>query len=160
MKDKPYLNDIQGWMIDEELEWLYTQAKAMPFIAEIGCWKGRSTHALLAGCPGTVYAVDTWKGSINELDTDHKEATEHDIYPIFTENMKPFSHVVPIRMDSMQASRIVPQVDMVFIDACHLYDYVLADLAAWGPKATRLLCGHDCTMDDVHNALHDANIKY
>lgn len=145
------LNEIQGWMAVGELEWLYQQAEKMVNIAEIGCWKGRSTHALLSGCKGTVYAVDTWKGSSNEIGSAHREATERDIYVDFMNNLKDFPNLRPMRMPSVEAAKHFPakSIDMVFIDGCHLYDEVLADLHAWLPKTRRLICGHDASQDGV-----------
>jgi hypothetical protein len=72
--------DIQGWMTRDELTWLYETAQTMQSIAEIGCWKGRSTCALLSGCPGTVHAVDHFLGSATERDTFHKEVHTKDVY--------------------------------------------------------------------------------
>ena len=148
-------NVIQGWMSGEELEWLFQQAKKMELIVEIGCWKGRSTHALLSGCPGIVYAVDTWKGNPNELNSAHHEALEHDIYPIFLENVGHFKNLKAIRGYSVDVAEEFydNSVDMVFIDGCHAYDDVLADIKAWLPKTTKLICGHDRGQDGVPAAI-------
>jgi len=54
---------IDGAMGREDLEWLHDTAKRMASVVEVGCWKGRSTYALLAGCLGPVYAVDHWEGA-------------------------------------------------------------------------------------------------
>ena len=53
-----YTNDIEGWMEQTELEWLYSIASEMESIVEIGSWKGRSIHALCTRCKGTVTAID------------------------------------------------------------------------------------------------------
>src|SRR5262245_48308471 len=52
---------IPGWMFEAELAWLEEQALERTIIVEIGSWQGRSTKAL-AATPGTVYAVDDWRG--------------------------------------------------------------------------------------------------
>jgi hypothetical protein len=144
-KDWHYCNDFEGWMTVRELNWLYEEAKKVSTIAEVGSWKGRSTHALLSGCPGTVYAVDTWEGSESERQGPHKEATERDVFEDFMRNCGKFSNLVPIRAKSLDAAKELKNVDMVFIDASHDGKDVLADISAWEPKAEVLVCGHDYT---------------
>ena len=136
---------IQGWMGRPECEWLYDRASQMGSVVEIGSWKGLSTHALLTGCPGPVFAVDHFKGNPNELNSHHREALEHDIFPIFWTNVGHYRNLVVLRMDSIEASRYFAKrsVDMVFIDGCHTPEAVKADVLAWYPVARRLLCGHD-----------------
>ena len=43
MQDKyiPPNPPIEGWMSENELQWLYERGKEHAFIAEIGCWFGR-----------------------------------------------------------------------------------------------------------------------
>jgi len=135
---------IEGWMLDEELQWLYEQSKRMTSVVEVGSWMGKSTFALALGLRrGVVYAVDRWKW---DEDTEGFEClTGIEVYQIFLRNMRRFNNVVPIRATSRDASRSFPDkvADMVFIDATHTYEEVRQDIRLWLPKARRLICGHD-----------------
>ena len=133
----------------------------MTSIVEIGSWRGLSTHALLTGCPGIVYAVDTWKGSPNETGGAHSDALTQDIYAQFYANVGHFKNLTILKMDSVQASmHLAPHsIDMVFIDGCHTYDAVIADLKAWLPICRKLLCGHDVGQDGVPKALAEMGIQ-
>jgi predicted O-methyltransferase YrrM len=137
-----YNNNIPGWMSGEELNWLFLRAKEMDSIAEIGSWKGRSTHALLTGCRGSVYAVDHFLGSPSAPFTQ-EEAKDEAVYNQFMENVGEFPNLVVVKKDSLEAALEVPQVDMVFIDADHTYEDIKRDIKAWMPKAKKLICGHD-----------------
>ena len=146
-------NEIQGWMNTAELRCLYHKAKEMDSVVEIGCWKGRSSHALLSGCKGTVYCVDHFKGSIGERDNSHKEASEKDISKDFMDNVGSFKNLVLYNMDSVVASKMFEDksVDMVFLDGSHDEDSFEADLNAWIPKCKKVLMGHD--YDTIKNVL-------
>jgi precorrin-6B methylase 2 len=133
-------NEIPGWMSTTELEWLYQQAKKHKSIYEIGCWIGRSTHALCSGCEGTVTAIDTFYGSPGE---DFHEVMGRGSLEKFKENMKHFDNVTAIKGDSAACSIDAEQADMVFIDGAHDYESVKQDIISWWPKATKLICGHD-----------------
>jgi precorrin-6B methylase 2 len=131
-----YTNDsVEGAMTRGELNWLFLTAKKMNYIVEIGSWKGRSTHALLSGCSGIVYAVDTFKNS-----TERKDS-----YEDFIKNVGHFKNLKVYKADSLEAAREFEDksIDMVFIDADHSYEAVKADIEAWLPKVKRLICGHD-----------------
>lgn len=147
--------DIQGWMNDEELQWLYTQARRMESIVEIGCWRGRSTHALLSGCPGIVNAVDHWKGSPDEraAGQPHHDAMSQDIYAQFMANVGQFPNLKVFRMESGDAADQIAEAQMVFIDATHRAADVARDILLWESKAKRLLCGHDYTLIGVKEAV-------
>lgn len=136
-----YSNKIEGWMTDEELNFLHQLSKRYNTIAEIGSWKGRSTNALLSGCPGIVTAIDHFKGS------DPKDKTHGavGVYEQFIENTKDFNNLKTLRMSSEEASNITDTFEMVFIDAEHTYDGVKKDIELWKNKATKILCGHDYT---------------
>lgn len=122
---------IWGWMSPRELTWLHATAGAMANIAEIGSLHGRSAYALLSGCPGPVYCIDPWDDVADES------------YASFLGACGRFPNLRAVRGLSPAAAALVPDVDMVFIDGAHDYDSVVADIAAWLPKARRLICGHD-----------------
>lgn len=144
---------IDGWMSPSELNWLNERAKEMKSIVEIGCWKGRSTYALLSGCPGIVYCVDHFLGS-----SEHQGMMPGlNLREEFLSNMKPFKKFILLHMRSNLASKVFQDgsVEMVFIDGSHEKEYVLEDLQGWVPKATKLICGHDKGYQTVQDALDD-----
>ena len=147
---------IQGWMADDCMTWLYDTAQTMTSVVEVGSWRGRSTHALLSGCPGPVFAVDHFKGNPYELDGPHKDAVTQDIFSQFWGNVGQFPNLVVFRMPSVEAAQyFAPRsVDMVFIDGDHRRDAVTADIEAWRPACRKLICGHDSGLDTVRSALH------
>jgi hypothetical protein len=150
-------NKIQGWMNDADLSWLFNTAREMDSVAEIGSWKGRSTHALLSGCKGTVYAVDHFLGSSGERETIHREAETRDIYKDFMKNVGSFKNLQVLKMDSAEAVKQFEDnsVDMVFIDAGHTYEEVLSDIKRWLPKAKKIICGHDRLYLQVQRAVRE-----
>lgn len=148
-------NGIPGWMEFPALTFLHDMAKRMRSICEVGSFKGKSTHALLTGMRksnavrgpgGTVTAVDHWNGSADPGDLTHHIAKEENIFEAFLHNTRGFENELVIRRgDSLEAASKFEdgQFDMVFIDAGHTYEEVVADIRAWKPKARILLCGHD-----------------
>jgi len=144
-RDYHYCNDIEGWMNVREMNWLHDKAKEMKSIVEIGSWKGKSTHALCCGCPGTVTAVDHFEGSVQEREGAHKEAEVKDIYQEFKANTACFRNLNTLRMGSLEVAEEWDESDMVFIDGGHSYEEVKADIKAWLPKTKKLICGHDYT---------------
>jgi len=152
-------NKIVGWMNDKELMYLYVAARSAKSIVEVGSWKGRSAHALASGCRGTVYCVDHFRGSPNELQTAHREAADTDISEIFQENMKDFKNVEVMKMRSNRAAEQFEDnsIDMIFIDGTHTKPAVLTDLRSWYPKLRKggLMTGHDAQYEEVREALNE-----
>lgn len=148
---------IDGWMGDDELQWLYEQASLMESIVEVGSWEGRSTHALLSGCKGIVFAVDHFLGSETERHSNHILATQTSIRRRFDGNVGTFPNLRVFEMESAEASKQFADksVDMVFIDGDHGYEWVKLDLLSWLPKCRVLLCGHDQPQDGVPRALRE-----
>jgi len=145
-----YDNKIEGWMSKEELNWLYKIASGVESIVEVGSWKGKSTHALLSACKGTVYAVDHFKGSPGEV--AHKGVKN--IYKDFIKNVGHFKNLKVIKSDSIKAAKkFKGKVDFVFIDGAHDYESVKNDIKAWLPKARLIIAGHDFQWAGVQKAV-------
>jgi hypothetical protein len=155
----PALNTIDGWMSDDELYWLYSQAKGKQKVLEVGSWKGRSAQALALGCTGVVYCVDTFKGSEEQIDDVHVEAKEGTIEAQFRENTKEFKHIVVMTMPSLKAVEFFldGMLDMVFIDGSHTRQNALNDIVAWLPK-TKFLCGHDYEQASIKSIAEELNL--
>jgi len=152
---------IEGAMDPPELEWLAEQAAKHRRIVEIGSWQGRSTMVLADNVDGIVFAVDHWRGS-EEHQEMLKDKPKNYIYDIFRRNMRHHlesATVCMLRMSSMEAAEKMKghPVDMVFIDASHDTDSVIADITAWKSLIITggLLCGHDYGYPPVAKAVHD-----
>lgn len=142
-------------MSDDELQWLYEAARwADGPIVEVGCWKGRSTHALLSGCRHTVYAVDHFLGSPEEREGPHREAVERDIKQDFLANVGHFPNLQLLHMHSEEAVEVMrsKRIGFVFLDGSHAENDVEADIRRWG-NLTLMLCGHDCDWPAVRKAV-------
>ena len=143
---------IEGWMTEGELRWLCETAAKMQSVAEIGCWKGRSTYALCAsGCP-RVYAIDHFQGS-----AEHNALIAQGGSPLlaFLGNLREFigGTLQVWECSSEHAAAGLPAVDMVFIDGSHDQASVERDIWLWRPKVRKLIAGHDFFADGVTRAV-------
>lgn len=164
---------IDGWMMENELDWLARTANTHETIIEIGSWKGRSTKALALSTNGIVYAVDHWKGSESKRAESHREAFDMGpdrFFEIFGSNLRDeikVGKVVPIRCESGDAVNLLRcllmarggKADMVFIDADHTYESVSRDIKNYTPLLALggILSGHDYCVGypDVMRAVHE-----
>lgn len=154
---------IQGWCQDAAGANLYLRVLSAPNgnVVELGSWRGRSTIWLACGVEdrgnGHVWAVDTWEGS--ETEEIHHAAVAAvggpDLFfNEFLATMKNYQqdrNVTPLRMSTQDAGHwwgldTRPQVGVLFIDADHRYENVLADYNAWKPF---LADGAYVVFDDV-----------
>lgn len=138
------IHTVDGWLYDGGIGNLYTFAleAPTPTIVEIGSWKGKSTSCLALAAKdrgdGKVYAIDTWKGSSEHQET-LKDYTEDQLYMEFLDNMSRLhllDVIQPIRMDSIQASRVWPvkqKIGLLYIDGSHEYELVKRDFEFWSP---------------------------
>jgi hypothetical protein len=154
--------EFQGWMDSRELQWLYDRAAESESVVEIGSWKGRSTHALLSGCKGPVFAVDHFKGNPDELQGAHREAIGGNIFSQFWQHVGHFENLVVMRMESTKASKFFAprSIDMIFIDGCHTAEAFEADLTAWGPVCRTILCGHDVSYNSIKEVFTKMKVSY
>lgn len=143
---------IDGWMAEQELEWLAEHASKYELIVEIGSYVGRSTRALADNTPGIVYAVDHWYGP---ADVSMPPWEREKLYDKFLANMNGLiesGKVIPVRCNSFTVELpIIPE--MVFIDGDHQYESIKTDLTKW--HNAPFLCGHDATWHEVRRALEE-----
>jgi hypothetical protein len=124
--------DEVGSVSPLEREWLQIQASRMHSIAEIGCLRGKTTFTFLTACRGPVYAIDSWPGNLDNV-----------FHADFVKNVGHFPRLIKLWEFSHIAAGLVPDVDMVFLDASKRYELLSQDLKLWTPKAKVLICGHD-----------------
>jgi predicted O-methyltransferase YrrM len=148
-------NRIEGSMSHVELRWLYHHALSMDSIVEVGSFYGRSSHALLSACKGTVYCIDHFEGS--PFDETRLVSRIKNIREGFLRNVGNFENLVLMTMESIEASKHFSDksIDMIFIDGGHDYASVKADLEVWVPKCKKLICGHDFNNMDVARAVSE-----
>jgi hypothetical protein len=151
-----------GMIMKEEQEWLFDRASEMESVVEIGSWTGMSTYALLCGCKGPVYAIDTFEGTDDEIDGSMALAKTGKLYDIFLNNVGHLPNLRVIKSKSEDAALFFQpkSIDMVWIDGDHRYDAVMTDLKLWTPICKKLLCGHDIKNELVQQALKNFGIKY
>jgi SAM-dependent methyltransferase len=136
-------------------------------IVEVGCWKGKSVAFLAveiinSGKKIKVDAVDTWQGTPDEEYHQNDTYVKTDkLYQLFLSNISPVSSVVtPIRKTSVEAAADYADnsLDVVFIDAGHTYNDVMADISAWLPKVKSKgwLAGHDYASSEVKRAVDES----
>lgn len=148
-------SEIEGWMGRKPRKWLTKKAQKYNKIIEVGVWKGLTTRILAENTRGTVWAVDTWKGTPHDPEQHHlyQEADTTDVYAEFLANMGNYvtlGKVIPVHSDSVSAAEMLFNeygriFDFVFIDADHSYDGCLCDIRSYLRLVRRggMIAGHD-----------------
>ena len=125
---------------------------------EVGCWRGRSAAYLAveivnSGKSISLDCVDPWQLAYTDYEPSYlfpqENLRDSDwLFKDFMRSIEPVSHVVnPVRLPSVTAAQNYREqsLDFVFIDACHEFESVCADIDAWLPKVKKggILAGHD-----------------
>ena len=118
-------------------------------MAEVGVRDGRTTFYLLDNIPNlTIYAIDLSIQGFYNAEVKAKYG----------------NRLVPIEAPSEQAAdRFVDgSLDLVFIDANHIYAFVKKDIEKYTPKlkANGLLTGHDIDYPGVNKAVNEVIKDY
>jgi cephalosporin hydroxylase len=148
-------NDLpEGWFAPGDIAAygsLYEQLPAGSCVAELGVWQGRSLCSVadvILRKKLQIHAVDTFRGTPGELDIVHD--CDGKLRQRFESNLAQFGIADHVVVHVGSTERIAQEMaaeslHLVFIDADHSYETVLADIKAWLPKvkAGGVLCGHD-----------------
>ena len=140
------LSDVEGWLLPPEAEWLYERAKAARTIVEIGCFFGRSTCAILAGCK-RVSVVDTFDGRTTSRagEFTQKQMLEGLIKNVETRGLSQPEVFVGASDEGARTFFPDASIDLLFIDGDHSEAGVATDLRVWASavKSGGIVCGHD-----------------
>jgi hypothetical protein len=129
-----------------------------PSVLEIGSWAGNSA-CIMARAGATVHCVDTWEGSKNDEGTKQYDNSRGTPFEVFLKNTAGLPISARIGKSPECASTFTGQYDLVYIDAEHDYDSVMADIAAWKGKAKYILAGHDYhCFPSVAKAVKDSGL--
>ena len=125
-----------------------------PTVCEVGSWAGRSA-IIMARAGATVTCVDTWEGSKNDDGTKAYDRSRGSPLDVFLRNTKGYPITAHVGRSPEAAKAFKDgEFDIVYIDAEHDYDSVIADINAWKPKAKHILAGHDFhVFPDVRKAV-------
>ena len=134
-------NRIRGWFSLEKAIVIQRIVRSLPEasrLVELGSFEGRSSVAIAAVLPlgSTLYCVDHFRGSRehHEMGVDVRS-----IFKAFLENVERFgvrSRIRVLKSDSLEAAREFSDasLDLLFHDASHDFESVVADLTTWYPK--------------------------
>lgn len=149
--------DGHGWFANaNSLDQIIQKNK--PIVAiEVGSWLGASTR-FIAERVAKVYAVDTWCGSPLEAVHMNDPRLPH-LYQQFLSNTIHAGltdRIIPIRMNSLEAAKALRgKVDLIYLDAAHDTNSVIADILAWYPHLRKggVMCGDDWSWPTVREAV-------
>ena len=164
---------IDGWMLEEELEWIRDVARCFNVIIEIGIWKGRSTKVWAAYTSGTVIAIDHFLGS-----TKGDDGIVHEAFKTLGGQSRLINSAIGNLSKELGAGKlfIIPlpselayrnvmellfgmKADVLFIDGDHYSTPRDLSLYSTLVKEDGLICGHDRGHDGVRAAINQINYK-
>lgn len=131
--------EIQGWFGDyhkKGYNFLINNTPEGGTFVEIGAWLGRSSTYLVDNSENLdIIIIDSWLGSPNELETNHKLATQVDIYEIFKHNMGDRKYKSIRGLSNEVFTQFADNsIDTLFLDATHTFEAVIEDITNWLPK--------------------------
>jgi len=157
--DLPF--DSHGWFSHENMtdimQWA-SQRGEIHTVIELGSWLGKSTR-FFADLADLVIAIDHWEGSPEHHLPDRHDVRERlqNLFPSFLRNCRGYEDVIaPVRATTVDAAQLeFPPADIIYVDADHSFEGVLADLRNFFPKRAPggLFCGDDWKWTDPQDRL-------
>jgi len=134
--------------------WKRTLLDSMPhggLVIEVGVWKGAFAAEMLQHVqPDRLVLVDQWQHFDDPLDPDKvalPQSTLDDVYRGVVDKFMEDRRVCVLRASSLDAAMLFrfESASWLYLDACHQYEAVKADLMAWWPVVVPggFFCGHD-----------------
>lgn len=145
--DKATAAGVEGFLHCAELDRLVELA-ADKDVLEVGSFKGLSAWGMVQVAKH-ITCVDTFCAN----SAGQFQMPEQTTYTTFTRNLAPFwKKVTCLPFSSERAAELIPAhttFDVVFIDAMHTYEDVLADIKRWWPRVRPggVMCLHDYGHD-------------
>lgn len=140
-KKYKFVESIDGWLTEPEINLLYTLAKKCTgkgTIVEIGTWKGKSTVCLAYGCKAgkkiKITTIDPHTGGVYERDLYREPIWT---FEEFKNNIKK-ANLSDLIIDKVASSVEVAKswkqpVELLWIDGSHLYEDIKKDFEMWLP---------------------------
>lgn len=120
-------------------------------IIEIGSYMGESSAIFAEEFPyGKVICIDPWKAGYDDKDTtSSSDFTE--VEQQFDLRTMEYENIFKLKSNSLDYYK---NCDVVYLDGCHRYQDVKADLLHWLPQTKRVICGHDYYNDEEFLKIH------
>ena len=127
--------DMHGWFDDRNKDFLLNEVLEpdMKVIVELGAWLGTSTRWFCENSSAHIISIDHWKGSIEHQGRKDVKDKLPRLYETFLVNCWAFKdRITPVRMNTISGMHYIHDAgikpDIVFVDASHEFDDVIADL--------------------------------
>ena len=131
-EDWAYIDAVTGWMTEPECQWLALMATTVCSWTEVGVNNGRSMLGVGLGLR---------RGGLLQLVDKEFPAGFWGNWR-WLRGRRPDLRIVIAECGSVEASRVLADTHVVFLDADHETASVVEDIRRWTPKCATL-CGHD-----------------
>lgn len=137
-EEKPnFARCVEGWLMPGTADVLRARlSNGTRVIVEVGSWLGMSAHFLAQMAPDAeIICIDTWEGSPEHEEDPHCAEMLPTLYERFLANTWDLrSRLTPIRRESVNGLIVLAsfgvEPDLIYIDAAHDYESVMADIKA------------------------------
>lgn len=132
------------------------------FAAELGCAEGFYSAELLSMGAGRLYMVDAWQTLVQSGDGSNPQKWhDQNYYAAMGRVAKYDEKVIVLRGLTTEMAKHIPDesLDLVYVDACHTFKCVMADINAYWPKLKEngIMAFHDYLAKEygVYDAVNE-----